>query len=1085
MAIRPGYNSLLVRLSHSSSATGSIAMILKSIVRDMDRNPADLKELLAPIFTAFRADTLGVPCELVQQLFSKFNPSCDYSALVNTRFSVHPEDISHTIELPAVDNSAADNSAAPALTADAGLAHLTDPALGDAIWFIGRHQSSSDDFRELLAGKEEGKRNEDGMAPKRDRKYWFEEENIFLLDWLIIPWFWTSNWILVGLDFKQCHIYVYDSQRKRGGKTRAKAATGLGVPQQGETVHCAVYTIWFAKQLILGNTDIASWSFSIANSQVERVVIANQLSVAIHADTQEHNVGGYAVAQEYLNKANPTVLPKRMGKAWPAFIREITDSHAIVDWFTGIYDKCPEYFPPGYTLDRLPSSDGSMAIAGWTDYMNMTYSWDQLARIEWPAQLRKAPMFFPSPLHPHQQALVDTLQPLVSVIAGIYGQPKDRAPTDVFTWIDNRFSRSSAPEHFYRQLLGAAPGQEPFCAAEEAYFTSLGSQIQQMDPSSNEPGWSCRPGLMGPHEPCLQLQPLPITWVLICQPLRNVWRLAGFIAHLAHTSVFSKHIPMLSENGTSELPGTCCCFSYQEVYRTSLKKFCGDLAGGGTGGVTELFVCGGTGGITEPFPQAALHYTSIFTLDRHGTHIAHSNPVIPEQSRKIEHSVWMLLGKMKNTSGQAFLITLGELLIDVPHSFGKTIYEVQRTMDYIGHEVSHSMNAVNSRCAKDGLKFRQPPAKLPTEPPADDGFHLCILSLANWQKMTSIARAQLFGTGHDLYILGMTTANWQRENVADKLRRLHRSDAPVEVQVQGLRQSSAADVEYDYTTTIRTTTLETVLENAQNPDGLVLNALQLPSGHMVHSNPLIDSGLYLEYMAYRHTNGLPGFVRRYPTYSELHWQLFGTVHTLSIVHFDVAAKWVFVEGPGEKFWVRGRSRDRGSMADQGVDTRFHDLQDSFAFEDWEPDDANLQGCEYEGVVIRNHLVIGAPPVLSGPSELNTGGHFFCARTMHSAMCILLHLVMLQHILTNADHIGLWEVFVHITAFWLNVTCEGKAEELRVLEAYLPDLMGPAASGWIEIIYLASIVELLPALDLRHYNNAPAKDEERQEREETQ
>lgn len=161
---------------------------------------------------------------------------------------------------------------------------------------------------------------------------------------------------------------------------------------------------------------------------------------------------------------------------------------------------------------------------------------------------------------------------------------------------------------------------------------------------------------------------------------------------------------------------------------------------------------------------------------------------------------------------------------------------------------------------------------------------------------------------------------------------------------------------------------------------------------------------------------------------------------------------------------------------------------------------------------RNHLVVGAPPVCNGPSDLNTGmagtlttgEQFFCARTMRNAMCILLHLIMVQHILTNADHVGLWEVFVRITAFWLNMTrgtflrtrkwirsdaiivcVEGRVEELRVLEAYLPDLTGPGAPGWIEIIYLSSIIELLPAIDLRHYDNTPCKTEELQEQEATQ
>lgn len=105
---------------------------------------------------------------------------------------------------------------APVLTADASLAHLTDLALGDTTWSIGSHLPSANDFRELLAGKEvvnnvivdayldlfvqdsesvglphskflvvdslvardmqDGKRNDEGMSPKHDQEYWFEEE---------------------------------------------------------------------------------------------------------------------------------------------------------------------------------------------------------------------------------------------------------------------------------------------------------------------------------------------------------------------------------------------------------------------------------------------------------------------------------------------------------------------------------------------------------------------------------------------------------------------------------------------------------------------------------------------------------------------------------------------------------------------------------------------------------------------------------------------------------------------------------------------------------------------------------------------
>ncbi|KAJ7706572.1 hypothetical protein B0H14DRAFT_3903267 [Mycena olivaceomarginata] len=142
---------------------------------------------------------------------------------------------------------------------------------------------------------------------------------------------------------------------------------------------------------------------------------------------------------------------------------------------------------------------------------------------------------------------------------------------------------------------------------------------------------------------------------------------------------------------------------------------------------------------------------------------------------------------------------------------------------------------------------------------------------------------------------------------------------------------------------------------------------------------------------------------------------------------------------------------------------------------------------------REHLVIGAPPPPVGIPDVNlnltgtltTGGHYFCARTIHSAMCVLLHLVMLQHLLTNADHIGLWEIFVRIVAFWLHLTRRGSVDQLKNMEAYCPVLIGQTAPGWIEIIYLCSIVQLLPAHDIRHYHGDPVTKEELSERNETQ
>ncbi len=58
------------------------------------------------------------------------------------------------------------------------------------------------------------------------------------------------------------------------------------------------------------------------------------------------------------------------------------------------------------------------------------------------------------------------------------------------------------------------------------------------------------------------------------------------------------------------------------------------------------------------------------------------------------------------------------------------------------------------------------------------------------------------------------------------------------------------------------------------------------------------SGFDLDVAAYRHTNGLPGFSERFPPYSDMYFQLIGMAHCLSFFHYDIAATWLFVSGPG-------------------------------------------------------------------------------------------------------------------------------------------------------------------------------------------
>ncbi|KAJ6542104.1 hypothetical protein B0H10DRAFT_1970734 [Mycena sp. CBHHK59/15] len=296
--------------------------------------------------------------------------------------------------------------------------------------------------------------------------------------------------------------------------------------------------------------------------------------------------------------------------------------------------------------------------------------------------------------------------------------------------------------------------------------------------------------------------------------------------------------------------------------------------------------------------------------------------------------------------------------------------------------------------------------------------------------------------------------------ISKGVSQLDRLDVPIEVQVQRLHvpppndEDDNADV--DYATSIRTTALRTVLDHAERSDGLVLNGLKLPSGHVVHINRLDGSGMDLEVMAYHQTNGLPSFDLRYPPYHEMYWQLLGLAHTLSIGRFNVGVTWVEVSGPGEKFWIRWGVKSVEQKHATVVDIRAGNIDDSFAFTDWSPVKASVKSCEYEGIALpagggtllmqpgHEHIVIGT----------NTGGPEW---------------QMLNHTTTlTTEHVGMWQVLVRIGAFWLDLTAS----------AYCPDLK---AQGWMDISYLSSMVVLSPDLDLRtnrKQNLDPAEEEER-------
>jgi hypothetical protein len=74
-----------------------------------------------------------------------------------------------------------------------------------------------------------------------------------------------------------------------------------------------------------------------------------------------------------------------------------------------------------------------------------------------------------------------------------------------------------------------------------------------------------------------------------------------------------------------------------------------------------------------------------------------------------------------------------------------------------------------------------------------------------------------------------------------------------------------------------------------------------------------------------------------------------------------------------------------------------------------------------------HIVLGLAPSVVSNSDGGltatwvTGGHYFVATRMRPALSVHLHLVMLEHVLTNVMHDAQWQILVRICAFWLDLT----------------------------------------------------------------
>ncbi|KAF8160341.1 hypothetical protein K438DRAFT_1776497 [Mycena galopus ATCC 62051] len=137
---------------------------------------------------------------------------------------------------------------------------------------------------------------------------------------------------------------------------------------------------------------------------------------------------------------------------------------------------------------------------------------------------------------------------------------------------------------------------------------------------------------------------------------------------------------------------------------------------------------------------------------------------------------------------------------------------------------------------------------IPTDPPKDEESDIT----------SPVDIDQILGTGCDVFVEDLLIPG-KSLSPGVALRVRHNLNIEMEVQVRGLQfLPQDAEVEKKYPNSLRKTTLRTFLRHANSKDGIMLNCLKLPESSSVSPNLLTGSGLDLEDIAFRQTNGLGG-----------------------------------------------------------------------------------------------------------------------------------------------------------------------------------------------------------------------------------